>query len=213
MSRILFKDAKGVVRESNNARAGQMPIANAQDGWDYIDLSADSIAYVDSSQYALKNIQEALNWLIAKLIATSSATDKQGKVLDKQVALVDDLQVAVRQLATTVAKLDAAAASHPPSVVSERANPALSIDNASQKLVLDLKTKGSYNNLTSLLGSDNIQGAIDELARAQRAQAASPWAKMNDLENMMNAMREIREINVEQTHRIEALEKKIAERE
>lgn len=56
------------------------------------------------------------------------------------------------------------AAGHPAATVDPTSNPALSINVATQVLDLDLDTPNSYDNTTSGLTSNSIQGAIDELA-------------------------------------------------
>ena len=73
------------------------------------------------------------------------------------------------------------ALSHDAATIALASNPALTI--TAQELNLDLNAAGSYDNLASGLASDNLQGAIDELA----ANALPPTSAMYDSDALADA--------------------------
>lgn len=85
-----------------------------------------------------------------------------GLAADNVQEAIDEVEGRLDIAETNITNL--LAESHPAATVSATSNPALTIDTPTQVANLDLKTPGSYDNSTSNLAADNVQGAIDELA-------------------------------------------------
>ena len=84
-----------------------------------------------------------------------------GLAADNVQEAIDEVEGRLDIAETNITNL--LAESHPAATVSATSNPALTIDTPTQVANLDLTTAGSYDNTTSGLIANNVQGAIDEI--------------------------------------------------